>query len=99
MHSFEMLIRKKTMPSQSSNLSNAQLDDDIRTKMLLPCSVWRKCLYLQPQLEVTMQNRSVIRQHRKKHADLWQFRWWEKTSDGQKVYNGERSEQSIKSQT
>jgi len=33
-----------------------------------------------------MQNGSVIRRTRKKHSDIWQFRWWEKTSDGNKVY-------------
>src|SRR6516225_3508468 len=33
-----------------------------------------------------MQNWSIIRRHRKKHADIWQFRWWEKTSDGRNVY-------------
>lgn len=33
-----------------------------------------------------MQNGSIIRRHRKKHVDVWQFRWWEKTSDGKKVY-------------
>ena len=29
-----------------------------------------------------MQNGSVIRRTRKKHSDIWQFRWWEKTSNG-----------------
>src|ERR1017187_7594578 len=33
-----------------------------------------------------MQNGSVIRRNRKKHPDIWQFRWWEKTSDGKRVY-------------
>ena len=33
-----------------------------------------------------MQNGSVIRQHRKKHSDVWHFRWWERTLDGRKVY-------------
>ena len=33
-----------------------------------------------------MQNGSVIRRNRKKHSDIWQFRWWEKTSDGKKIY-------------
>ena len=33
-----------------------------------------------------MQNGSVIRRNRKKHSDIWQFRWWEKTSDGKRIY-------------
>jgi hypothetical protein len=33
-----------------------------------------------------MQNGSVIRRTRKKHSDIWQFRWWETTSDGHRVY-------------
>jgi hypothetical protein len=33
-----------------------------------------------------MQNGSVMRRIRKKHPDIWQFRWWEKTSDGKRVY-------------
>lgn len=41
---------------------------------------------LQPQAEVNMQNGSVIRRSRKNHAYIWQFRWWEKTSDGNRVY-------------
>ena len=33
-----------------------------------------------------MQNGSVIRRSRKNHSDIWQFRWWEKTSDGKRIY-------------
>ncbi len=33
-----------------------------------------------------MQNGSVVRRNRKKHGDIWQFRWWEKTSDGRRIY-------------
>ena len=33
-----------------------------------------------------MQTGSFIRCHRKKHVDVWQFRWWKKTPDGKKVY-------------
>jgi hypothetical protein len=33
-----------------------------------------------------MQNGSVIRGNRKKRSDIWQFRWWEKTSEGKKIY-------------
>ena len=33
-----------------------------------------------------MQDGSVIRRNRKKHSDIWQFRWWEKTSDGKRIY-------------
>lgn len=33
-----------------------------------------------------MQNGSVMRRNRKKHSDIWQFRWWEKTSDGKRIY-------------
>lgn len=33
-----------------------------------------------------MQNGSVIRRARKKHSDIWQFRWWESTAQGNKVY-------------
>ena len=33
-----------------------------------------------------MQNGSVIRRGRKNHSDIWQFRWWEKTSDGRRIY-------------
>jgi integrase len=33
-----------------------------------------------------MQNGSVIRRNRKKHSDIWQFRWWETTSDGKRIY-------------
>jgi integrase len=32
-----------------------------------------------------MQNGSVVRRNRKKHSDIWQFRWWEKTSEGKKI--------------
>lgn len=43
-------------------------------------------LRLQPRAEVSMQNGSVIRRSRKNHSDIWQFRWWEKTSDGKRIY-------------
>ena|GEM_PF-3248812 len=33
-----------------------------------------------------MQDGSVIRRNRKKHPDIWQFRWREKTSDGKRIY-------------
>lgn len=33
-----------------------------------------------------MQNGSVIRRNRKKHSDIWQFRWREETSNGKRVY-------------
>jgi len=33
-----------------------------------------------------MQNASVLRRNRKKHSDIWQFLWWEKTSGGKKIY-------------
>jgi hypothetical protein len=33
-----------------------------------------------------MQDGSVIRRTRKKHSDIWRFRWWEKTSSGKRVY-------------
>ncbi len=33
-----------------------------------------------------MQNESVIRRSRKKHSDFRQFCWWEKTSDGTRIY-------------
>jgi len=33
-----------------------------------------------------MQNGSVIRRNRKKHSDIWQFRWWENTPGGKRVY-------------
>lgn len=33
-----------------------------------------------------MQNGSVIRRSRKNHSDIWQFRWWEKKSDGRRIY-------------
>ena len=33
-----------------------------------------------------MQDGSVIRRNRKKHSDIWQFRWREKTADGKKIY-------------
>jgi integrase len=33
-----------------------------------------------------MQNGSIIRRARKKHSDIWQFRWWEKTAEGNRVY-------------
>ena len=33
-----------------------------------------------------MQNGSIIRRTRKKHSDIWQFRWWEKTAEGNRVY-------------
>jgi hypothetical protein len=33
-----------------------------------------------------MQNGSIIRRTRKKHSDIWQFRWWETRSDGGRVY-------------
>jgi hypothetical protein len=32
-----------------------------------------------------MQDGCIIRQNRLKHSDIWQFRWWEKTSDGKKI--------------
>lgn len=33
-----------------------------------------------------MQNGSIIRRPRKKHSDIWQFRWWERSADGKKIY-------------
>ena len=33
-----------------------------------------------------MQNGSIIRRTRKKHSDIWQFRWWERTAEGNEVY-------------
>ena len=33
-----------------------------------------------------MQNGSVIRRNRKRHADIWQFRWWESTSAGKRIH-------------
>jgi len=33
-----------------------------------------------------MQNGSVIRRACKRHSDIWQFRWWEKTVEGNRVY-------------
>lgn len=33
-----------------------------------------------------MQNGSVIRRTRKRHSDIWQFRWWDTTADGNRVY-------------
>src|ERR1700751_3910966 len=33
-----------------------------------------------------MQNGSIIRRNRKRHSDIWQFRWWEKASDGKRIY-------------
>jgi integrase len=33
-----------------------------------------------------MQNGSVIRRARKKHSNIWQFRWWERSPEGNKVY-------------
>jgi hypothetical protein len=33
-----------------------------------------------------MQNGSVIRRNRKKRSNIWQFRCWEKTSEGKKIY-------------
>jgi hypothetical protein len=69
-----------TLPPQSSNLIKA----DAR---FLPFALLRgRYLCLQPQLEVNMQNGSIIRRNRKRHSDIWQFRWWEKTSEGQRIY-------------
>lgn len=33
-----------------------------------------------------MQNGSIVRRNRKNQADIWQFRWREKTSEGNRVY-------------
>jgi hypothetical protein len=33
-----------------------------------------------------MQTGSVIRRARKKHSDIWQFRWWERSPEGNRVY-------------
>ena len=33
-----------------------------------------------------MQNGSIIRRNRKRNSDIWQFRWWEKASDGKRIY-------------
>ena len=33
-----------------------------------------------------MQNGSVVQRTRKKHSDIWQFRWREKTAEGKKIY-------------
>jgi len=33
-----------------------------------------------------MQNGSIVRRPRKKHSDIWQFRWWERTVGGTKIY-------------
>ena len=67
-------------PPQSSNL--------IEVSWPIPFALvlQRRYLLLQPRAEVIMQNGSVVRRTRKMHSDIWQFRWWEKTSDGNKVY-------------
>ena len=76
----------RSLPPQSSNL----LED--ATLIVLKCGFpplvlfGRRYFCLQPQLEVLMQDGSVIRRNRKKHSDIWQFRWWEKTSDGKRIY-------------
>jgi hypothetical protein len=33
-----------------------------------------------------MQNGSILRRARKKNPDIWQFRWWENTAEGNKIY-------------
>jgi hypothetical protein len=33
-----------------------------------------------------MQNGSIIRRTRQKHSDIWQFRWWDRSPEGNKVY-------------
>jgi integrase len=33
-----------------------------------------------------MQTGSIVRRARKRHSDIWQFRWWEKTAEGNRVY-------------
>src|SRR5438309_11694292 len=73
------------LPPQSSNPLRMYID---RLNCGFPSLVLfgRKYFCLQPQLEVFMQDGSVIRRNRKKHSDIWQFRWWEKTSDGKKIY-------------
>ena len=41
-----------------------------------------------------MQNGSIIRRNRKRHSDIWQFRWWEKTSEGKEDLQKERNRNS-----
>jgi hypothetical protein len=33
-----------------------------------------------------MQNGSIVRTNRKNHSDIWQFRWRERTSEGNRIY-------------
>jgi hypothetical protein len=41
-----------------------------------------------------MQNGSIIKRDRKKHSVIWQFRWWDKTSDGRRFSDVKRLELS-----
>jgi hypothetical protein len=43
-------------------------------------------IFLQPRAEAIMQNGSIIRRTRKRHSDIWQFRWWERSAEGRKIY-------------
>jgi hypothetical protein len=73
-------LEQTSLPPQGSNLIKA----DVR---FLPFALLRRrYLCLQPQLEVNMQNGSIIRRNRKRHSDIWQFRWREKTSEGKRIY-------------
>jgi hypothetical protein len=58
---------------------------------LVSSSVANDNLRLQLQLEVIMQNGSVIRRNRKKYSDIWQFRWWEKTSTERESIDRDKS--------
>ena len=72
------------LPPQSNNLfeDDRQIDHS-EPRLPFPSSFCGEDnLCLQPQLEVMMQNGSVIRRNRKKNSDIWQFRWRENTSEG-----------------
>jgi hypothetical protein len=90
----QSLIRSKSdtlnasLPPQSSNLLDNPRSIILNLGFPFPSLVLlgRRCLCLQPQPEVTMQNGSVIRRNRKRHSDIWQFRWWESTPAGKRIY-------------
>ncbi len=70
----------------STSTAAKQLPHQGLTLNSLPHALPRRYFCLQPRAEVTMQNGSVIRRSRKNHSDIWQFRWWESTADGKRIY-------------
>src|SRR5437762_2554521 len=66
-------IAIRSLPPPSSNLGThcCQVEHEVEPSPFLLEKMISAC-----NRSGGHQNGSIIRRHRKKHADVWQFRWW-----------------------